>query len=63
MKNPRTSPTRFLRKALVHGIAQCSVCTWTCEDYLTVQKKAAEHARKTGHKVSADLGYVVTYGG
>ena len=51
------------RKALVHGIAHCGVCGWGCEDYLTVQNKAAEHARRTGHKVSCDLGYFVCYGG
>lgn len=49
-------------KALVHVIADCKVCGKHWEDYLTAQKLAAAHARKTGHKVIADLGYVVEYG-
>jgi hypothetical protein len=49
------------RKALVHGIAICKDCNWSCENYLTVQKNAAEHVRKTGHRVNADLGYFVEY--
>ena len=51
------------RKALVHGIAHCPTCGWQCEDYLVVQKRAADHARRKGHKVNADLGYFVEYGG
>lgn len=50
------------RKALIHGIAHCTQCKWSCEDYLTVQRKASEHATRTGHVVTADLGYIVTYG-
>lgn len=50
-------------RGLVHGIAECKKCSWRCEDYLTVQKLAAHHARKTGHKVIVDLGYVVEYNG
>lgn len=48
---------------LIHGIAHCTECDWSEEDYLTVQKRAAQHARTTGHKVTADLGYIVEYGG
>ena len=55
---------RFVsRKALIHGIASCTQCDWSEEDYLTVQKRAAQHARTTGHKVTADLGYLVEYCG
>ena len=48
------------RKALIHGVAHCMVCDWLCEDYLTVQRKARQHTRKTGHRVSMELGYDVT---
>lgn len=51
------------RKALVHFIANCTVCDWKIQDYQTGQKKAAAHARKTGHRVIADLGYTCSYGG
>ncbi len=50
-----------LKKGLVHGIAECQTCEWSCEDYLTVQSKAAEHSKKTGHTVKAELAYVVEY--
>lgn len=48
-------------KALVHGIANCCDCQWECQDYLTVQRKAANHAKRRHHKVSVDLSYAVTY--
>ena len=48
------------RKALIHGVAHCMVCDWLCEDYLTVQRKARQHTRKTGHRVSMELAYDVT---
>jgi hypothetical protein len=51
------------RKGLIHGIAHCTQCDWREQDYLTVQRKAAKHARSTGHKVTSELGYVVEYGG
>ena len=47
------------RKFLVHGIAECKVCAWCCEDYLTVQRKAADHARHKGHAVIVELGYAM----
>ena len=51
------------RKWLIHGVATCTVCDWIEENYLAVQKKASAHANKTGHKVTADLGYAVEYPG
>jgi len=48
-------------KWLVHGIADCTGCDWHCENYLTVQRKAREHADQTGHIVKADLGYMAIY--
>jgi len=48
-------------KGLVHGIAECKGCDWYCEDYLTLQRKAREHANRTGHTVRVELGYVTEY--
>lgn len=45
---------------LVHAVFECA-CGWSCQDYLTAQKKAADHARRTGHQVSGELGYAVVY--
>lgn len=48
-------------RALTHGIAQCEDCDWHCEDFLTVQARAAQHARQHGHRVNAELCYIKTY--
>lgn len=50
-----------VQKGLVHGIIQCAECGWSCTNYLTVQRKAAFHVRSTGHRVTGELGYAVTY--
>ncbi len=52
---------RKFSKGLVHGIAHCVHCGWTCEDYLVVQRRAAVHARQHQHRVSVELGYMVVY--
>jgi len=51
----------MVKKWLVHGIADCRECGWSEQDYKTVQEKARAHVQKTGHKVTADLGYAVEY--
>lgn len=48
------------KKSLVHGIAWCQQCDWVSEDYLAVQKQAGQHALSRGHRVTMELGYVVT---
>jgi len=50
------------RKWLVHYIAECTVCGWGTEDYINGQKKASQHATRTGHLVKAEAGYAVEYG-
>ena len=60
--NPRRLHPIVGHKGLIHGIAECTVCGWREENYLVVQKRAPAHARTTGHRVMADLGYVVEYG-
>ena len=56
-----TTSRTAARKGLIHGIANCTECDWQCQDYLTVERQAAKHARITGHRVGAELGYAVTY--
>jgi hypothetical protein len=51
------------KKSLIHAFAECNVCGKTWQNYLTAQKNAAAHARKTGHRVVVELGYSVWYGG
>lgn len=46
-----------VRRCLIHAIAQCQDCDWDEEDYKVAQKKAREHAIKTGHTVDVETGY------
>ena len=50
-----------MKKYLIHVIAECSVCGMHWEDYKTAPRQAAAHAKKTGHKVVAELCYTVHY--
>jgi hypothetical protein len=49
------------RKWLVHFIAECEECDWHTEGYESGQRQAAEHARKTGHRISGEEGYAIRY--
>ena len=62
MKTRAEPRKQSYKKGLIHAIADCTVCGKHWEDYMTAQKLAAAHARRTGHKVIVDLGYVVEYG-
>ena len=48
-------------KYLIHAIAQCQDCDWSEEDYKVAQKRAREHAKKTGHTVDLETGYWQQY--
>lgn len=52
-----------MTKSLIHGIGQCRDCKWDSENYLTIQEAARRHAKRTGHVVSVEFGYAVTYDG
>ena len=52
-----------MKKGLIHAIADCVDCKKHWENYLTAQKLGAAHAKRAGHKVIVDLGYVVEYNG
>lgn len=49
------------KKGLIHAIAECKDCNGRWEWFLTAQKLAAAHAKKTGHRVILELGYFVEY--
>ena len=46
--------TTRIKRGLVHGIATCKQCGWQTQNYRTVQRASASHARRTGHTVLAD---------
>jgi hypothetical protein len=49
------------RRALIHAIGQCATCGKEWGWYLTAQRNARQHARRTGHYVTVELGYSVHY--
>lgn len=49
-------------KNLIHAIFHCTECPFSAEDYLSAQRLASDHAKKTGHYVSGETGYSVSYG-
>ena len=49
------------RQWLVHAVAYCSDCDWEETGYKIAVKKGRDHARRTGHKVSVETGYVQIY--
>lgn len=49
------------QKGLIHAQAECLDCGKEWGWYLTAQKLAYAHARKTGHKVEVETGYSITY--
>ena len=50
-----------IKQNLIHAIAKCQECNWEEEDYLTAQKEARKHAKKTGHEVILEEGYFKVY--
>ena len=49
------------KKSLVHVIAECKNCDKHWEDYMTGWAKARRHAKRTGHHVVVELGYIIHY--
>jgi len=50
----------ILSSFLVHAIAKCRDCSWSEEYYEIAVRKGREHAKKTGHTVDIETGYVWT---
>ena len=45
----------------VHAVASCSDCDFEELDYKTAVSKARAHAKKTGHEVCVETGFVRYY--
>ena len=41
---------------VIHVIAQCKICDWSSEDYVSGEKLALNHHNRTGHKVRVEVG-------
>lgn len=49
---------------IIHSNALCSVCDWSCSEYLDMKKvrnKIISHVRKTGHEVFLETGKATRY--
>lgn len=51
------------RSNLVHAIANCEDCDWQEHDYRVARKRAYQHAKKHGHKVTGETAYYFVYNG
>ena len=53
------------KKWKIHAIMECTnpTCNFSAQDYTTAQRKASEHARRTGHTVKGEVAYAFTYFG
>lgn len=45
----------------VHFMAECEDCDWQTGDYLDGPRRASDHAKNHGHKVTGESGYAHTY--
>lgn len=46
-----------------HAFASCADCDFEDDDYQTAWNAGRRHAKKTGHRVSVDIGRTYEYGG
>lgn len=46
---------------MIHAVANCNDCQWQDYSYHTAQRKGREHAKKTGHEVTIEVGYYIRY--
>lgn len=49
------------KQKITHQTAICQNCGWSCDDYTIAKKKAAEHAKKTGHRVIGETAIAWSY--
>ena len=49
------------KKWKVHTIIACVDCGKEFDNYLTATKDASKHHRKTGHKITGEIGYAVEW--
>ena len=59
----RSKAVRFMKQKVIHCIASCSTCGWSCEDYKIARTKGREHAYKNNHKVTVETGLVMVFDG
>ena len=50
------------KKKLVHALFNCRSCNRTWDNYMTAQKEARNHAKKSKHYVTGEVAYFVSYG-
>lgn len=49
------------RKGITHVVATCHSCEKDWQNYKTARQLAYAHAKKTGHKVTVEIGYFIKY--
>lgn len=49
------------RKGIISVIGNCNDCGMVFDDYITAQRKAYNHAKKTGHEVAIEVAKAIRY--
>ena len=47
---------------VIHELASCQDCDWEEGNLLKARKAAYDHAKRTGHRVTCEVGRVFKYG-
>jgi len=50
-----------IKKWVIHAIFRCHVCEKEWQDHTNARKKAYEHAKATGHKVTGESAWAIHY--
>lgn len=49
-------------RGIIHRLAVCKNCGWSCDDYRTAISETKKHVNKTGHSVIVESAHSITYG-
>lgn len=52
----------MVRNAIIHRNAICFDCKWTDTDMVYALERARRHYKKTGHHISVEIAYTVSFG-
>lgn len=52
----------MVRNAIIHRNAICFDCKWTDTDMIYALERARRHYKKTGHHISVEVAYTVSFG-
>ncbi len=48
---------------VIHEMANCLECDWTCDDYTKARRSAYNHSKNTGHTTECEVARIFKYYG